>query len=56
MVSKANFRRNLKIGHVSAQGLDIALKNASPLQRAKVKYRVGHRADPKDGRGNPPSN
>jgi len=25
-----------KIGHIHAPGLDIALKNASPLQRAKV--------------------
>jgi len=30
--SKANFRRTLKMGHVSAPGLDIALKNASLLQ------------------------
>jgi len=36
LVYEANFRRNLKIGQVSAPGLDIALKNASPMQRAKV--------------------
>ena len=34
--SKANFRTTLKTGHVPAPGLDIALKNASLLQRAKV--------------------
>jgi len=36
MRSKPNFRRTLKTGHVPAQGLDIALKNASPLQKPKV--------------------
>jgi len=34
--SKACFRRTLKNGHVPAQGLDVALKNASLLQQAKV--------------------
>jgi len=39
LVFGAYFSRNLKIGHVHTPGLDIALKNASPLQRAKV-YRI----------------
>jgi len=36
MGPKAGFRRTLKTGHVTAQGLDITLKNASPLQQAEV--------------------
>jgi hypothetical protein len=35
---KALFHRILKTGHVPAPGLDIALKNASPLLRIKILF------------------